>query len=305
MSDTHREDFRCGVVTLIGRPNTGKSTLMNRLIGQKVAITSHKPQTTRGQIRTIFTDDEAQIIFLDTPGIHIAKNKLGQYMVSVARGALKDIDAVLFMAEPVKEIDEVERDLLKRLSKADVPVLIILNKEDLFPEEERETARKLYETEAPFAEVTSVSALKGEGTEALLQTIKGFLPYGEPLYDEDALTDVPVRDIAAEIIREKALRLLSDEVPHGIAVQIEKMRERETKTGEAITDISASIVCERDSHKGIVIGKGGRMLKKIGQTAREDIERMLDGRVNLQLFVKVRKDWRDDETQLKSLGYRK
>ena len=305
MSDTHREDFRCGVVTLIGRPNTGKSTLMNRLIGQKVAITSHKPQTTRGQIRTIFTDDEAQIIFLDTPGIHIAKNKLGQYMVSVARGALKDIDAVLFMAEPVKEIDEVERDLLKRLSKADVPVLIILNKEDLFPEEERETARKLYKTEAPFAEVTSVSALKGAGTEALLQTIKGFLPYGEPLYDEDALTDVPVRDIAAEIIREKALRLLSDEVPHGIAVQIEKMRERETKTGEAITDISASIVCERDSHKGIVIGKGGRMLKKIGQTAREDIERLLDGRVNLQLFVKVRKDWRDDETQLKSLGYRK
>ena len=299
------DDFRCGIVTLIGRPNTGKSTLMNRLIGQKIAITSHKPQTTRGQIRTIYTDEEAQIIFIDTPGIHIAKNKLGNYMVSVARGALKDIDAVLFMAEPVVTIDEVEKDLLKRLSTADIPVLIILNKEDLFSEEEYEAAKSLYEAQAPFAEVTTVSALKGEGTEALLKKIKGFLPYGEALYDEDELTDQPVRDIAAEIIREKALRLLTDEVPHGIAVQIEKMRERETNAGEGITDISAAVICERESHKGIIIGKGGRMLKRIGQSAREDIERLLDGKVNLQLFVKVRKDWRDDETQLKSLGYRK
>lgn len=299
------DGFRCGVVTLIGRPNTGKSTLMNRLIGQKIAITSHKPQTTRGQIRTIYTDDEAQIIFIDTPGIHIAKNKLGNYMVSVARGALKDIDAVLFMAEPVVTIDEVEKDLLKRLSTADVPVLIILNKEDLFPKEAYNAAKSLYEAQAPFAEVLPVSALKGAGTEALLAKIKGFLPYGEPLYDEDELTDQPVRDIAAEIIREKALRLLTDEVPHGIAVQIEKMRERETKDGNRITDISAAVICERESHKGIVIGRGGRMLKKIGQSAREDIERLLDGRVNLQLFVKVRKDWRDDEAQLKSLGYRK
>ena len=297
--------FRCGVVAFVGRPNTGKSTLMNRLIGVKIAITSHKPQTTRGQIRTIYTDDEAQIIFIDTPGIHIAKNKLGNYMVSVARNALKEIDAVLMMTEPKITIDEVERDLLKRLSRSDAPVLIILNKEDLFSEEEVSSAKSLYEAEAPFAEVLAVSALRGEGTDALLAKIKSFLPYGEALYDEDDLTDEPVRDIAAEIIREKALRLLTEEVPHGIAVQIEKMRERTTVSGEPITDIDAALICERESHKGIVIGRGGRMLKKIGQTARADIEKLLDTKVNLQLFVKVRKDWRDDETQLKSLGYHK
>ena len=297
--------FRCGVVTLIGRPNTGKSTLMNRLIGQKIAITSHKPQTTRGQIRTIYTDEEAQIIFIDTPGIHIAKNKLGSYMVSMARGALKDVDCVLLMAEPVVTIDDVERDIIRRLSEEQVPVLVILNKEDIHTEEETEAACALYREAAPFAKVMRVSALRGEGTDALLKEIKQFLPFGEALYDEDALTDENVRDIAAEIIREKALRLLTDEVPHGIAVQIEKMRERVTKQGEPITDVEAAVICERETHKGIIIGKGGGMLKKIGQTAREDIENLLDTRVNLQLFVKVRRDWRDDELQLKSLGYHK
>lgn len=297
--------FRCGFVTLVGRPNTGKSTLMNRLIGQKIAITSHKPQTTRAQIRTVYTDEEAQLIFIDTPGIHVAKNKLGSYMVSVARGALKDIDVVLLMTEPQKQIDEVERDLIARLKQVSVPVIVVVNKADTFPEEAVEKACALYAEAAPFAKVTAISALKGKGTDELLSLIKEHLPFGEALYEEDTLTDQSVRDIAAEIIREKALRLLTDEVPHGVAVQMEKMRDRVTKGGEAITDVNASIICEKETHKGIVIGKGGRMLKKIGQTAREDIEALVGNKVNLQLFVKVRKDWRDDETQLKSLGYRK
>lgn len=297
--------FRCGFVTLVGRPNTGKSTLMNRLIGQKIAITSHKPQTTRAQIRTVYTDEEAQLIFIDTPGIHVAKNKLGSYMVSVARGALKDIDVVLLMTEPQKQIDEVERDLIARLKQVSVPVIVVVNKADTFPEEAVEKACALYAEAAPFAKVTAISALKGKGTDELLALIKEHLPFGEALYEEDTLTDQSVRDIAAEIIREKALRLLTDEVPHGVAVQMEKMRDRVTKGGEAITDVNASIICEKETHKGIVIGKGGRMLKKIGQTAREDIEALVGNKVNLQLFVKVRKDWRDDETQLKSLGYRK
>ena len=302
---TETSPFRCGFVTLVGRPNTGKSTLMNRLIGQKIAITSHKPQTTRAQIRTVYTDEEAQLIFIDTPGIHVAKNKLGSYMVSVARGALKDIDVVLLMTEPKHQIDEVERDLIARLKQISVPVIVVVNKADTFPEEAVEKACALYAEAAPFAKVTAISALKGRGTDALLSLIKEHLPFGEALYEEDTLTDQSVRDIAAEIIREKALRLLTDEVPHGVAVQMEKMRDRVTKGGEAITDVNASIICEKETHKGIVIGKGGRMLKKIGQTAREDIEALVGNKVNLQLFVKVRKDWRDDETQLKSLGYRK
>ena len=300
-----RADFRCGFVTLIGRPNTGKSTLMNRLIGQKIAITSHKPQTTRTQIRTICTDDEAQVIFIDTPGVHIAKNKLGKYMVSVARGALKDIDVCLLMTDPDGIGDEVEQDLLRRLAGLSIPVLVIVNKADLYPVQKIADTVTRCREEAPFAEVFTVSALKGEGTDALFSRIKHLLPYGEALYEEDDVTDQPLRDIVAEIVREKALRLLTDEVPHGIAVQVEKMRERRTGAGEEITDIDASIICEKETHKGIVIGKGARMLKKIGQTAREDIEKLLQGRVNLQLFVKVRRDWRDDDRKLKELGYKK
>ena len=299
-----KNDFRCGVTALCGLPNTGKSTLMNRLIGQKIAITSAKPQTTRAQIRTVYTDDDAQVVFIDTPGIHIAKNKLGEYMVRAWEGALKDIDAVLLMTVPSKETGEAERALLEKLEKGRVPVLIVVNKADSFDETFVSESVSRLQREAPFARVFAVSALRGEGVHALLTELKSFLPYGEPLYDEDAITDEPVRDIAAEIIREKTLRLLSDEVPHGIAVTIEKMRERTTKEGTPITDVEASIICEKDTHKGIVIGKNASMLKKIGSLAREDIEKLLEQKVNLQLFVKVRKDWRNDPAQLKGLGYR-
>lgn len=299
-----QDRFRAGFVALIGRPNTGKSTLMNRLIGQKIAITSSKPQTTRRQIRTIYTDDEAQIVFIDTPGVHIAKNKLGKYMVSVARGALKDVDAVLFMTEPAAQIDEIERELLERIARAQVPTIVVVNKADLFSAKETEASAKTYAEAAPFAHIVRVSALKGAGVDEALRAIKEVLPYGEALYDEDELTDQPAREIVAEIIREKALRLLRDEAPHGIAVQIEKMRDRTTTAGEDICDVEATIICEKETHKGIVIGKGGKMLKKIGTLARGDMEKLLDKKVNLQMFVKVRKNWRNDETQLRSLGYR-
>ena len=299
-----KSNFRCGVVALCGLPNTGKSTLMNRLIGQKIAITSAKPQTTRGQIRTVLTDQDAQMVFIDTPGIHIAKNKLGEYMVRAWEGALKDIDAVLMMTVPARETGEAEKTLLAKLERERVPVLVVVNKADSFDGTfVSETVSRL-QKEAPFAEVFPVSALRGQGVDGLLDRIRTFLPYGEPLYDEDAITDEPVRDIAAEIIREKTLRLLNDEVPHGIAVTIEKMRERVTKEGVPITDVEASIICEKDTHKGIVIGKQAAMLKKIGSLARQDIETLLEQKVNLQLFVKVRKDWRNDPAQLKGLGYR-
>lgn len=299
-----RDGYRSGFVTLVGRPNVGKSTLMNRLIGQKIAITSAKPQTTRGQIRTIYTDERAQIVFIDTPGLHIAKNKLGDHMVRMSRGALQDVDAVLLMTEPAREIGDIEAELIAHLKKASVPAMIIVNKADLYDEALVAHTLELYAGQAPFAKAMALSALRGEGTDALMTEIIGMLPYGEALYDEDELTDQPVRDIAAEIIREKALRLLNDEVPHGVAVTVEKMRERTTRAGEPITDIEASIICEKDTHKGIVIGKGGRMLKQIGTLARGDIERLTEGKVNLRLFVKVRKDWRNDALQLKSLGYR-
>ena len=301
---TTRNDFRCGVVALAGLPNTGKSTLMNRLIGQKIAITSAKPQTTRNQIRTIYTDDEAQIVFIDTPGIHAAKNKLGVHMERAWDGALKDVDAVLFMTVPAAGTTETEREVLSRLEKTRIPVYIVVNKADSFDETFVSSTVARYQREVPFAKVFCASALRGMGVEELLQNLKSVLPYGEPLYGEDDITDQPVREIAAEIIREKTLRLLNDEVPHGIAVTIEKMRERTTRTGDAVTDVEASVICEKESHKGIVIGKNASMLKKIGSLAREDMEKLLEQKVNLQLFVKVRKDWRNDAAQLRGLGYR-
>ncbi len=302
--DTEKINFRCGFVTLIGRPNSGKSTLMNRLIGEKIAITSAKPQTTRNQIRTIYTDDEAQIIFVDTPGVHLAKNRLGSFMDNAARSALKDVDAVIFVTEAGGSPDDIETELLEEISKSAYNALLVLNKTDEHSAEDIEEAGKNYSRLLPNARVYTVSALRGEGTDALIDGIKKMLPLSEALYDDDELTDQPIRDIAAEIVREKALRLLDEEVPHGIAVNVNKLRERRLADGGMITDIEADIICEKESHKGIIIGKGGRMIKKIGSIARADIEKLLDMKTNLQLFVKVRKDWRNDELQLKGLGYR-
>ena len=295
-------NYKSGFVTLIGRPNVGKSTLMNHLIGQKIAITSNKPQTTRNRIQTVYTGEEGQIIFLDTPGIHKAKNKLGEYMVSVAERTLREVDLVLWLVEPTTFIGAGERHIAEQLSNVKTPVILVINKIDtLKKQEEILTFIDAYKDVCKFAEIVPLSALKEKNTDLLLELLFKYLPCGPMFYDEDTVTDQPMRQIAAELIREKALRLLDDEIPHGIAVTIEKMRER--KNG--IMDIEASIVCERESHKGIIIGKGGSMLKRIGTNARREIENMLEMQVNLQLWVKVRKEWRDSELYMKNYGYDK
>ncbi len=290
--------FKSGFVTLIGRPNVGKSTLMNHLIGQKIAITSNKPQTTRNRIQTVLTLDDAQIVFLDTPGIHKAKNKLGDYMVNVAERTLNEVDVILWLVEPTTYIGAGERHIIEQLKKTKTPVILVINKTDTVKKEEVLTFIDTYRKELDFHEIVPVSALKGNNTDVLVDCIVKYLPYGQPFYDEDTITDQPMRQIVAELIREKALRLLQEEIPHGVAVSIESMKEK-----GKICHIDATIVCERDSHKGIIIGKGGQMLKQIGSKARPDIEDLLEMQVNLQLWVKVKKDWRDSDFLLKNFGY--
>lgn len=294
MNDQHKSGF----VTLIGRPNVGKSTLMNSLIGQKIAITSNKPQTTRNRIQTVYTSEEGQIVFVDTPGIHKAKNKLGDYMVNVAERTLKEVDVILWLVEPTNFIGAGEKHIIEQLSRVNTPVILVINKIDTVKKEELLGFIDTYRKEMDFDEIVPVSALKKENTEELIKCIMKYLPYGPAFYDEDTITDQPQRQIVAEMIREKALRSLDEEVPHGIAVTIEKMKWRGN-----IVDIEATIICERESHKGIIIGKQGSMLKKIGGGARRDIENMLESKVNLQLWVKVKKDWRDSDYLLKNFGY--
>lgn len=292
---------KSGFATLIGRPNVGKSTLMNHLIGQKIAITSEKPQTTRNRIRTVYTDERGQAVFLDTPGIHKAKNKLGEYMVKAAKQTLTEADVILWLVEPTTFIGAGERHILEQLEKVKTPVLLVINKIDTVEKEAIAAAIEAYRKEYPFAEIIPVSAKKKQNTDRLMELVFSYLPYGPMYYDEDTVTDQPERQIAAELVREKALRLLGAEIPHGIAVTIEKMKER---PDQSIVDIEATIICERESHKGIIIGKQGAMLKKIGMQARIEIEAMLEEKVNLQLWVKVRKDWRDSDVLMKNYGYK-
>ena len=271
---------------------------MNRLIGQKIAITSKKPQTTRNRIQTVLTTEEGQIVFLDTPGIHKAKNKLGDYMVNVAERTMEEVDVILWLVEPTDYIGAGERHIIEQLKKTKTPVILVINKTDTVKKEQILTFIDTYRKELEFREIVPVSALKGENTDELVKCIFKYLPYGPAFYDEDTVTDQPMRQIAAELIREKALRLLEDEIPHGIAVSIESMKEK-----GKICHIEATIICERESHKGIIIGKGGQMLKKIGSAARPEIEDLLEMQVNLQLWVKVKKDWRDSDYLLKNFGY--
>ncbi|MCI5713000.1 MAG: GTPase Era [Lachnospiraceae bacterium] len=296
-------NFKSGFVTLIGRPNVGKSTLMNHLIGQKIAITSNKPQTTRNRIQTVYTEEEkGQIIFLDTPGIHKAKNKLGEYMVNVAEHTLNEVDVILWLVEPTDYIGAGEQHIIEMLKKTNTPVILVINKADTLAKKDEmltyiDTYRKVYD----FAEIVPASALRGQNTDLIIDLIFKYLPYGPMFYDEDTVTDQPERQIVAELIREKALHALNEEIPHGIAVTIESMKDRKRQN---IVDIDATIICERDSHKGIIIGKGGAMLKKIGTNARFEIERLLDCKVNLKLWVKVKKDWRDSDILIKNFGYK-
>ena len=297
-----REDYKSGFVAIIGRPNVGKSTLMNHLIGQKIAITSRKAQTTRNKIQTVYTCERRQIVFLDTPGIHKAKNKLGEYMVNVASRTFKDADVILWLVEPGTQVGPGDRHIAEQLKNCKLPVILVINKVDTVKKEEVagfiETYRKLID----FADIVPASALRAQNLDTVIDCIFKYLPYGPQFYDEDTITDQPQRQIVAELIREKALRTLDEEIPHGIAVTIDTMKER---PDGRIVDIEATIICERDSHKGIIIGKQGAMLKKIGSAARFEIERMLEQKVNLKLWVKVKKDWRDSDYLIKNFGYDK
>ena len=297
-----REDYKSGFVAIIGRPNVGKSTLMNHLIGQKIAITSRKAQTTRNKIQTVYTCERGQIVFLDTPGIHKAKNKLGEYMVNVASRTFKDADVILWLVEPGTQVGPGDRHIAEQLKNCKLPVILVINKVDTVKKEEVagfiETYRKLID----FADIVPASALRAQNLDTVIDYIFKYLPYGPQFYDEDTITDQPQRQIVAELIREKALRTLDEEIPHGIAVTIDTMKER---PDGRIVDIEATIICERDSHKGIIIGKQGAMLKKIGSAARFEIERMLEQKVNLKLWVKVKKDWRDSDYLINNFGYDK
>ena len=303
--------LKSGYAAIVGRPNVGKSTLMNRIIGQKIAITSNKPQTTRNRIMTIFTDERGQIVFLDTPGINQAKNKLGEFMLGSALNTIRDADVVLFLVEPSDFIGRGEQYIISELKKVNLPVILAMNKTDSVKREAIPAFIDAYQKEFDFAQIVPVSAKTGDNVDVLLEQIFHYLPYGPMFYDQDELTDQPVKQIAAETIREKALFCLEEEVPHGIAVVIETFHERTRKVKkedgnyqkEPIVDIEATIICEKDSHKGIVIGKKGAMLKKIGILARKDIEKLTECRVNLKLWVKVRKEWRDSDSQLKNFGY--
>lgn len=292
------ENYKSGFAALIGRPNVGKSTLMNCIIGQKIAITSKKPQTTRNKIQTVYTSKEGQIVFVDTPGIHKAKNRLGDYMVNVAQRSLKEVDVVLWLVEPTNYIGAGERHIIDELKKVKVPVILVVNKIDTVKKELLLEAIDAYRGQLDFAEIVPVSALKNDNTQVLVEQIMKYLPNGPAFYDEDTVTDQPTRQIVAELVREKVLRSIDEEIPHGVAVVIEQM-----KYGRKIVDIDAAIICERESHKGIIIGKGGQMLKKIGSLARPEIEDLLEQHVNLKLWVKVKKNWRDSDFMIKNFGY--
>ena len=292
------DQYKSGFAALIGRPNVGKSTLMNALIGQKIAITSNKPQTTRNRIQTVYTCEEGQIVFVDTPGIHKSKNRLGDYMVNVAQRSLKEVDVILYLVEPSDFIGPGERHIIDQLRTLPTPVILVINKIDTVKREELLGFIDTYRREMEFAEIVPVSALKSDNLKELIKCIMLYLPCGPAFFDEDTVTDQPERQIVAELIREKALRRLEEEIPHGIAVTIEQRKWRRN-----IVEIDATIICEKNSHKGIIIGKQGAMLKKIGTDARRDIENMLEKQVNLQLWVKVKKDWRDSDFLLKNFGY--
>ena len=293
-----KDNYKAGFVSIIGRPNVGKSTLMNHIIGQKIAITSSKPQTTRNRIQTVYTCDDGQIVFVDTPGIHKAKNKLGDYMVNTAYGSMNGVDVLLWLVEPTTYIGAGEKNILEQIKKAKLPTILVINKIDTVKKAEILPVIDTYSKEYDFEQIIPVSAKKGEGISELINNIMKYLPYGQPFYDEDTITDQPERQIVAEMIREKVLRSMGDEIPHGVAVAIDSM-----KYEGKMCNIDATIICERDSHKGMIIGKHGSKLKEIGSLARVDIEDMLDCKVFLQLWVKVKKDWRDSDFLLKNFGY--
>lgn len=292
--------FKSGFVSIVGRPNVGKSTLMNNVVGEKIAIMSDKPQTTRNTIQAVYTDEEAQVVFLDTPGIHKPKNKLGEFMVKSATDAFKNVDLVLFVVDESKKIGPGDRKIIDDLKNVKTPVVLVLNKIDQLNEEELFDLMKMYNAEGVFEQIVPISALKGRNINELLKVIKSHLEEGPQYFPDYMITDQPERVLVSELIREKVLHYIHDEVPHGVAVEIERMKSRKDKE---IVDISAVIYCERDSHKGIIIGKNGRKLKGIGKSARADIELLLGSQANLQLWVKVKENWRNLQNYVSNFGY--
>ncbi|MCL2352765.1 MAG: GTPase Era [Firmicutes bacterium] len=292
--------FRSGFVSIIGRPNVGKSTLMNLFLGEKIAIVSNKPQTTRNRITGILTGDGFQIVFLDTPGLHAPASKLGRFMMKSADSAMVGADCLLFLTEPRGKMPDGDKIALEKLVKTGAPVFLVINKIDLVEKSSLLGIIAEYSRLYDFAEVIPISALKAENTGLLLEMIRCVLPEGPMYFPGDMVTDQPERQLAAELIREKALRFLQEEVPHGVAVEIMSMKKR---PGGELVDVEATIYCEKDSHKGILIGRNGDMLKKIGSAARIDAERLLGSRIVLKLWVKVKKGWRDNDFLLRSFGY--
>ncbi|MGG7176515.1 GTPase Era [Clostridium paraputrificum] len=293
--------FKSGFVTIVGRPNVGKSTLMNYIMGEKLSIVSNKPQTTRNNIQTILTTDNYQIVFVDTPGIHKPKHKLGEYMVNSAKESMKEVDLVLFLTNPDDEIGRGDKFILESLKNSKAPVFLVLNKVDENTQDRVAGSLALFSQEFSFKEIIPISALKGKNVDTLLKLMVENLPEGPQYYPEDMITDVQEKFVVSEIVREKALRTLRDEVPHGIAVDVIQMKQSENGTYH----IEVDLICEKDSHKGIIIGKNGQSLKKIGETARYELERFLRTKVNIKIWVKVRKEWRDNQNLLKELGYKR
>ncbi|WP_010270260.1 GTPase Era [Paenibacillus senegalensis] len=292
--------YRSGFVAIIGRPNVGKSTLLNQVIGQKIAIMSNKPQTTRNKIHGVYTTENCQIVFLDTPGIHKPQSRLGDYMMKVAEGTLREVDAILFLVDAAEGIGGGDRFIIERLKQVKTPVILVLNKIDQVHPEELLPVIASYKDLYPFSEIIPISALLGNNVNSLLDTLTGYLEEGPQYYPADQITDHPEQFVCAELIREKILHLTREEIPHSIAVTIEDMK----REANDVVHISAVIYVERDSQKGIIIGKRGALLKEVGQQARADIEALLGSKVFLELWVKVKKDWRNQERILKDLGFR-
>ncbi len=290
---------KTAVVSVVGRPNVGKSTLTNKLVGYKVAIVSNKPQTTRTRITGVLSEDDCQFVFLDTPGLHKPRSPLGEFMVKVVTDTVAEVDVAVLVVEPRPEVGAAEESLIEQIKKGGIPSVLVINKVDTVPHEELLAVIAAYAEKHDFDAVIPVSARTGEGCRTLLTELKKFALEGPALFPEDMVSDQPERAIAAEMIREKMLRLLDREVPHGVAVGIDRWNQRE----DGLIEVSATIYCEKPSHKGIIIGKGGEMLKKIGKAARLDIERNLDTRVFLELWVKVKEDWRNNPAQVKNFGY--
>lgn len=292
-------NYKSGFCAIIGMPNVGKSTLLNAVAGQKIAIISDKPQTTRNKILAVYSTEDEQIIFTDTPGIHNPHNKLGEFMVKIANESMRDTDVVLFVVDASRGIRDMEREIAKNIDKLGVPCILVINKVDIVKKEDLLPMIADFSSMNDFDAIIPISAKANDGVDRLINIIKDYIEEGPMFYDEDMVTDQPEKQIAAEIIREKMLWLLDKEVPHGIAIEITRMKEKKN-----VTEIHATIFCERKTHKGIIIGKNGEMLKKIGSMARTDIEKMLDKKVYLELWVKVKDDWRNSDFLIKNFGYK-